>query len=155
MATGDRSKHSSQETSIIVALMDQVEGLRSDIAKQTETISNKIDAQSKESRSEFKELRDDISEIKSRLASGSEQIRTLRKDVDAQGERCAVHGTTALEKRASPQPTTGRKAKATAPAWWVVLIAGGALAWGGERFAKFVINGMADPPPAVAPAPKL
>jgi septal ring factor EnvC (AmiA/AmiB activator) len=139
---------------LVMALMEQVEGLRGDIAKQTETISNKLDAQTRETRSEFKELREDISEIKSRLASGSEQIRSLRKDVDAQGSKCAVHGTTALEKRVEPQPTTGRKAKASSPAWWVVLLAGGALAYGGERLAKLFINGMADPPPAVTPAPK-
>jgi hypothetical protein len=133
--------------------MEQVEGLRGDIAKQTETISRKLDEQSKEARGEFKELRDDITEIKTRLASGSEQIRNLRKDVDSQGERCAVHGTTALEKR--HEPTSDRKAKASGPAWWVALLAGGALAWGGERLARFVINGMADPPPVVQSAPPI
>lgn len=146
---------SSQETSIIVALMEQVEGLRGDIKAQTETITNKMDAQTKETRGEFKELREDISEIKARLAQGSEQIRTLRKDVDAQGTRCQVHGTTALERRAPPppaaQPATGRQEKKSKPAWWLLLLAGGALAYAGERLTKFVINGMADPPPVVQP----
>jgi hypothetical protein len=32
------------------------------------------------------------------------------------------------------------------PAWWLVLLAGGALAFVGERATKFVVNGMADPP---------
>jgi hypothetical protein len=133
--------------------MEQVEGLRSDIKAQTETISNKLDAQSRETRSEFKELREDITEIKTRLASGSEQIRTLRKDVDAQGSKCStVHSTTALERKGAGDVTTSRHRRA--PAWWAVLLAGGALAWGGERIAKFVINGMADPPAAVAPSPK-
>lgn len=148
------SKHSSQEVSIIVALMEQVEGLRGDIAKQTDTISKKLDEQSRESRSEFKELREDISEIKTRLASGSEQIRSLRKDVDAQGERCTVHGTTALEKRHEPTDTSA-VAKTPKMAWWVPLLVGGALAWAGERIARFVVNGLADPPAAVAPSPPL
>jgi septal ring factor EnvC (AmiA/AmiB activator) len=140
---------------LVMALMEQVEGLRGDIAKQTETISNKLDAQTRETRSEFKELREDISEIKSRLASGSEQIRSLRKDVDAQGAKCAVHGTTALEKRPDPQLTTDRKAKTANPAWWLILLAGGALAYVGERGVKFIINGMADPPPAVQLTPTI
>lgn len=142
-------KTTSQEASIIVALMDQVQGLRGDIAKQTETISKKLDDQTSETRGEFKELREDISEIKARLASGSEQIRTLRRDVDAQGGKCAVHGTTALERKSAADVTT--RAHRRSPPWWLVLLAGGALAWGGERLARFVINGLADPPAAPAP----
>lgn len=36
------------------------------------------------------------------------------------------------------------------PSWWLVLLAGGALAFLGERATKFVVNGMADPPSAQA-----
>jgi len=141
-------KPTSQEASIIVALMDQVQGLRTDIARQTETIAAKLDAQTKESRDDFKEVREDLTEIKARLASGSEQIRTLRRDVDAQGGKCAIHGTAALERKTAGDVTTC--AHRRSPPWWLVLLAGGALAWGGERFARFVINGIADPPAAPA-----
>jgi hypothetical protein len=33
----------------------------------------------------------------------------------------------------------------------LLLLAGGALAYAGERLTKFVINGLADPPPVVQP----
>ena len=146
------NKTTSQEASIIVALMDQVQGLRGDIAKQTDTISKKLDEQTRETRDEFKDIREDLTEIKTRLASGSEQIRTLRRDVDAQGRKCDIHGTASALERKAAEAETAVESPPKKMAWWLPLLIGGALAWVGERGVKFLINGIADPPAAVSPS---
>lgn len=141
------------ETSIVVALMEQIEGLRSESRAQTESITKKLDAQSEEARAEFKELRKELSAVTARMASGSEVMRALRRDVDGVKAHCALtHSPTALERKsknasnAETEPIT----KSKPIPWWLVLLIGGVLSVVGERFAKFVINGMADPPAATS-----
>lgn len=149
MAIGDKSKHSSQENNIIVALMDQVEGLRADFKQTTETIVKKIDDQGRDTAAKVDTMRGDISEIKERLARGSERMEHMRRDVDAQNAKCQVHSTTALQKKSevafAPAPAEAPESKPKM-AWWAILLAGGALAWAGERGIQVIINAMADKP---------
>lgn len=145
------SHKSSSEISITLTLMEQVEGLRSDFRATTETIVKKLEDQGRETATKIDSLREDVSDMKVRLARGSERMENLRRDVD--GLR-----PTALEKKKSaPSPseaTTEKSSKSSKMAWWIPLLVGGALAFVGERGAKFVINGLADaptPPVVVAP----
>lgn len=152
-------KHASQEVSIIVALMEQVEGLRADFKQTTETIVKKIDDQGKETADKVDTLRGDIAEMKERLARGSERMESMRRDIDSQGVKCAVHGTTALQRKAETAavppavPSTSRIESKPKIAWWAVLLAGGALAWAGERGIQVVINALADKPAVAQVSP--
>lgn len=143
----------SGELSIVVALMESIEGLRSDLYAQTDTINKKLDSQNKElvqkidanaaeARNEFSELRSDMADMKIRLAEGSERMRTLRRDVD---EAKALRGTTALQKKTEEETRPHKKGMP----WWLPLLLGGALAFVGEKLARFVINGLADQPVTV------
>lgn len=197
----------SGEVSIIVALMEQIEGLRNDFKTTTETIvkkvedqgkdtakkledhgkdtAQKIDALAMETRTEIRELREDFSEMKTRLARGSERMENMRKDLDNQGSKCVNHqaavvaassaatqASQAAQAAAAAANTANTTANAVAVAqaqaatsaltrkepsgpkfaWWVVLLVGGVLAYTGERLAKFVFNGLADPPAVGAPS---
>lgn len=149
-------KHASQEVSIIVALMEQVEGLRADFKQTTETIVKKIDDQGKETAAKVDTLRGDIAEMKERLARGSERMEVMRRDIDAQGNKCAVHGTTALQRKSeiAMAPAAAEPAESKPKmAWWAILLAGGALAWAGERGIQVIINAMADQPAVAQVAP--
>jgi hypothetical protein len=160
------NKAPSQETNMIVALMESLEGLRTDLRSQTDVINKKLDTQAGESkeivkkidanavetRGELKDIRRDISEMKIRLGEGSERMRNLRRDVDGVVGKCAtmhpaVPVTTALQRK---QEESTRIHKKRAMPWWLPLLAGGALAFVGEKLARFVINGLADPPVVVA-----
>jgi hypothetical protein len=61
------------------------------------------------------------------------QYRTVKQSKESDGT------TTVTKKKAMP--------------WWLPLLIGGALAFVGERAAKFVLNGLADPPPSVVTKP--
>jgi hypothetical protein len=164
-------KTPSQETNMIVALMESLEGLRTDLRTQTDVINKKLDTQADESkeivkkidanavetRGELKDIRADISDMKVRLGEGSERMRNLRKDVDGVIGKChtmhpAIPSTTALQRK--QEESTVIHKKRTMP-WWLPLLAGGALAFVGEKLARFVINGLADPPPAVTAQPSV
>lgn len=149
----------SGEMSLVVALMEQIEGMRSDLRAQTESITNKLDAQNKEvvkkiddnaaeARKEFGDIRSELSDVKIRLAEGSERIKNMRRDIDASALKCVYHAsTTALVKKTDSQ--TEHVSKKGMP-WWLPLLVGGALAFVGEKAARFVINGLADPPAVTA-----
>jgi hypothetical protein len=141
----------SGEVSIIVALMEQVEGLRQDFAKTTETIVKKIEDQGRDTAAKIDKQGNDIADIKERLARGSERMENMRRDLDNQNDRCQVHGSTALVRRT--EPATTKTEKPPRVAWWVMLAAGGALAWVGERGVQVLINAMADRQPVAAVAP--
>ena len=151
------------EMSLVVALMEQIEGMRADLRTQTESITNKLDTQNKEvvkkiddnaaeARKEFSDIRSDIADMKVRLAEGSERMKNMRRDIDDTKGRCAVHSTTALEKKRATDDETRTHNKKGMP-WWLPLLVGGALAFVGEKLARFVINGLADPPAAAVNAP--
>jgi hypothetical protein len=151
---------------MIVALMESLEGLRTDLRSQTDVINKKLDTQAGESkeivkkidanavetRGELKDIRRDISEMKVRLGEGSERMRNLRRDVDGVVSKCAtMHPatvTTSALQRRQEESTVIHKKKSMP--WWLPLLAGGALAFVGEKLARFVINGLADPPVVVA-----
>lgn len=155
----------SGEMSLVVALMEQIEGMRSDLRTQTESITNKLDTQNKEmvkkiddnaaeARKEFGDIRSELSDVKIRLAEGSERMKNMRKDIDGNANKCVYHaGTTALVRKQDPLTEPARKKKDIP--WWLPLLAGGALAFVGEKATRFIINGLADPPAAAlnAPAP--
>lgn len=141
--------------SLVVALMEQIEGMRSDLRTQTQSITNKLDTQNKEvvkkiddnaaeARKEFGDIRSELSDVKIRLAEGSERMKNMRKDIDGNANKCVYHaGTTALVRK---QEEPARKKKDIP--WWLPLLAGGALAFVGEKATRFIINGLADPPVA-------
>ena len=147
--------------SLVVALMEQIEGMRSDLRVQTESITNKLDTQNKEvvkkiddnaaeARKEFGDIRSELSDVKIRLAEGSERMKNMRKDIDSNAGKCVYHaGTTALIKKQMPDTDTITKKKKVLP-WWLPILAGGALAFVGEKAARFIINGLADHPVAAA-----
>jgi hypothetical protein len=160
------NKTTSQETTMIVALMEALEGLRGDLRTQTDVINKKLDTQADESkeivkkidanavetRGELKDIRADISEMKVRLGEGSERMRNLRRDVDGVVGKCAtmhpaIVTTSALQRK--QEESTAILKKKSMP-WWLPLLAGGALAFVGEKLARFVINGLANPPVVVA-----
>jgi chromosome segregation ATPase len=153
----------SGETSLIVALMESIDGLRADLRIQTETINKKLDAQTddnkeivkkidanaSDARREFSEIRSEMADMKARLAEGSERMKNLRRDVDGIVTKCAVQhpSTTALQRKTDE---TDKVSKKKSMPWWLPLLVGGALAFVGEKAARFVINGLADPPAQVA-----
>jgi hypothetical protein len=49
-----------------------------------------------------------------------------------------------------PDHETSRVAKKGSIPWWLPLLAGGALAFVGERAARGIINSLADPPPSAS-----
>lgn len=153
----------SGEMSLVVALMEQIEGMRADLRTQTESITNKLDAQNKEvvkkiddnaaeARKEFGDIRSELSDVKIRLAEGSERMKNMRKDIDGNANKCVYHaGTTALQKKG--EPSTDRVSRKKSLPWWLPLLVGGALAFVGEKAARFIINGLADPPVTAVTAP--
>jgi predicted RNase H-like nuclease (RuvC/YqgF family) len=124
LSTGASGEH----TSIIVALMEQIEGMRSDMSKQTEAITakmdsqnaainTKLDQQAADNRAEFRELRDELTDMKVRLGEGSERMRNMRSDIEAVKTNCKTahppgatpavpHSTTALERKARQEAET-------------------------------------------------
>lgn len=154
-----RTPVSNPEVNLIVALMEHIEGLRSDLRTQTESITRKLDvqdqkfdAQARETRGEFFELRNEISDVKARLAEGSERMRNHGKDIDSIKATCqSKHPSTTALQRKEDSDSSRRPAKKSPP-WWLTLLVGGSLAFVGERAAKFFINGMADQPLATIPS---
>lgn len=112
---------SKPDESIFVALIEEIRGVRSDMNRQTEAITNKMESNQVENRAEFKEIREDISEMKTRLAEGSERMKNTRKDLDEVQARCQVHSTTALERKRTEQATPETR-KRRLPLWQVIAI---------------------------------
>ena len=169
MVEKPKSPLPTPEVNLIVALMEQIEGLRSDLRAQTDSINRKLDAQdlksdaqdlkfdaqAKETRGEFSDLRSEVSDVKTRLAEGSERMKNLRRDVDSAKVKCEGHhsiATVALQRKDDASGAR-RPEKKHSPPWWVALFLGGALAFVGDRAAKFLINGIADSPVATASPP--
>jgi hypothetical protein len=75
----------------------------------------------------------------SRASDHSDRIDNALEIVRKHKENCP------LKNQESQAPVTRKTNKQ--PSWWLVLLAGGALAFLGERATRLFINGMADPPP--------
>lgn len=142
----------SEEVNIMIEFMKQMQGLRTDMNHNSGLISNKLDAQTVESREEFKELRLEVSDIKIRLAKGSERIENMKKEIDEKKITCRGHELEALEKKINHDevPTEVATAKKPLP-WWLVLILGGAATWIGEQSIKVFVNAIADKPAVIQP----
>ena len=141
----------TEEIQVITALMSQIEGLRGEVKTQAEQTRTEIRLHKDSTDSEFKDIRGDLGDVKERLAEGSEKLRTLRRDVDANAATCKACTTTALERKHHPRPATDTDITTKKRmAWWMPILIGGALTWVGERGIQVVINSLASPPPAAS-----
>lgn len=134
----------SDEVKMMTEFMNQLDGLRKDVVRSTEFLSRKLDDQTKETRVEFKELRDDVSDVKERLARGSERMENMKKDIEDRRTTCRGHELQALEKKPQEITTEVSRKKMS---WWVVLLIGGALTYVGEKGIQVLIDSLATKPP--------
>lgn len=122
---------------LIVALIEEIREVRSDMGKQTTTLTEKIDSNhkslsdkieesQKENRNEFKDIRKELTEVQSRLSEGSERFRNLQKDQQAMRDNCLAHPS-ALIRKIRQEADTEKTSKRKVP-WWVVAIVSAGLA---------------------------
>jgi chromosome segregation ATPase len=113
---------------LIVALIEEIREVRSDMGKQTETLTSKIDTNHKqltdkieanqtETRNEFKDIRKELTDVQARLSEGSERFRNLQKQQQEMKDNCAAHPSALIRKIRQQEDTERVKKKVP---WWVV-----------------------------------
>lgn len=143
MPPNSKTPTPSTETSIIVALMEQIEGLRSDFKATTETIVKKVEDQGKETATKIDGLRDDIADMKIRLARGSERMEAMRRDIDNGAKRCVdthlpIPVSTALERKRPSEAETVKQSRKTEP--WKVVVLTAALTGIGTTYGPVIFQ---------------
>lgn len=85
--------------------------------------------------------------IDQRLSDGDKRL-------DDHSERIDNVEALIRKSNGAPTPSTEKTKKGNKVPWYVIAAATGALTLVGDRFAKFIINGLADPPVASVSSPK-
>lgn len=140
----------SEETNLITAFVEQMKGLRQELKDQNKSINDKLDAQTKENREEFRDIRNDLAEVREGMAKGSERMENMRRDIGKleNAPRCDCNPSAALERKQMEATTEISSAKKIKISWWQMILIGGALTYLGEKAVKVLINSLADPPAA-------
>jgi hypothetical protein len=128
-----------------------VETLRQQTATDYRAIRDAMDKDRAEAANGVRDVRETLTEVLERLASGSERFDGLIHRIEAVELR---GDTTALVKRPVDTSSSRIKLRRKAP-WWLLAAAGGALAFAGERaykWAAFIAS--QEPPAATAPTIK-
>jgi predicted nuclease with TOPRIM domain len=120
---------------LIVALIEEIREVRSDMGKQTETLTSKIDtnhiqltdkieANQTETRNEFKDIRKELTDVQARLSEGSERFKNLQKQQEEMKTNCVAHPSALIRKIRQNEETERVKKKVP---WWVVAVVSAAL----------------------------
>lgn len=122
----------SGELNVLALVLTEMRAMRQENREQTDSILKHLGS------------------IDQRLQDGTKRMDDQSGRIENLEQIAAKPGMVITAPAVEPKTASAKKSKVS---WWVVAAATGALTLVGDRFAKFIINGLADPPVASAPLP--